>query len=121
MRTIAPKTICRYESASVAYARRRIDVTLRPPSVDRAPGCGQKCRERYCWKHCPEPLRATRRMRDWSGRRRISMRGKNGAQYRQLGHRAGGRGDPEEDLSELQAHVCHFVGALHVAVDGMSR
>lgn len=121
MRTIAPKTIWRYDNASVAYARRRIDFTLRSPSVDRAPGCGQYCRERYCGKYCPEHLCAARRMRDWSRGRRISMRGKHGTQYRQLGYRAGGCANPEEDFSELQTHVCHIVGAMRVTGDSMSR
>ena len=120
MRTIAPKTICRYASTSVAYARRRIDLTLRPLSVDRAPGRSEKCRQRYCGKHCPEHLGAAWRMRDWSGGRRISMRRKHSAQYRQLGYRAGGSGNPEEDFSELQTHVCRIVGALSVAGNCMS-
>src|SRR5215213_8276242 len=121
MRTIAPKTIWRYASASVAYARRRIDFTLRASSVDRAPGSGQYCRERYCGKHCPEHLGAAWRMRDWSGGRRISMRRKHRAQNGQLGYRAGRRGNPEEDFSELQTHVCNIIGAPCVAAGTMSR
>jgi hypothetical protein len=49
------------------------------------------------------------------------MRRENCAQNRQLGNRARRGGNPEEDFSELQTHVCRIIGALRVAAGNISR